>query len=112
MGARNNIVVHQSSGDPIWLYGHWAGNALHSVVQKAIARRQRWNDESYFTRILISEFCRFIGLDQETGGGITVFETDQDSEYTPIHVYPDTNTVVVGTMEYTFEEFCDLELEE
>jgi hypothetical protein len=55
MGDRANFGFRQADGDIIYLYGHWAGYGMMSRLAQAIeVARPRWNDESYATRIAIS----------------------------------------------------------
>jgi len=74
MGDRANFVFVQPSGDTIVLYGHWAGyNMLGKLADAVIAARPRWSDNSYATRIAISQMI----ADQwnmETGWGLGVNE--------------------------------------
>ena len=72
MGDRANFGFKQSDGNTIFLYGHWAGyNMLANLASAVLAAQPRWNDESYATRIAISNL---IGEDwaQETGWGLSV----------------------------------------
>ena len=71
MGDRANFGFRQTDGSIIFLYGHWAGEGMMNTLAQAIAKaRPRWEDESYATRICISQI---IGdqWDQETGWGIS-----------------------------------------
>lgn len=72
MGDRANFGFVQSNGETIVLYGHWAGhNMLGRLADAVIAARPRWTDESYATRIAISQL---IGdqWNMETGWGLAV----------------------------------------
>ena len=74
MGNRANFVFVDGAGDSIVLYGHWAGHQmLGRLADAVIAARSRWNDESYATRIAISQL---IGdqWNAETGWGLQVNE--------------------------------------
>ena len=80
MGDRANFVFVQPNGETIVLYGHWAGhNMLAKLADAVIAARPRWNDNSYATRIAISQL---IGdqWNMETGWGLSV-NTIQDNEH-------------------------------
>lgn len=72
MGDRANFGFRQSNGETIVLYGHWAGHDMLGNLASAVeAARPRWQDESYATRICISQL---VG-DQwsvETGWGLSV----------------------------------------
>lgn len=55
MGDRANFGFRQTDGSVIYLYGHWAGYEMMARLADAlIAAEPRWNDESYATRIAIS----------------------------------------------------------
>ena len=80
MGDRANFGFVQSNGETIVLYGHWAGyNMLGKLADAVIKARPRWNDESYATRIVISQL---IGdqWNMETGWGLSVNQL-QDNEH-------------------------------
>ena len=84
MGDRANFGFKDRKGDTVYLYGHWAGhNMLANLAQAVHAARPRWTDESYATRICISQL---IGEDwgQETGWGITVNELADNEHKIPV----------------------------
>jgi hypothetical protein len=68
MGDRGQIAVVQGEG-AVYLYSHWGGSELAEVLRNALARKQRWDDEEYLTRII---FDTMTSGDQgaETGAGI------------------------------------------
>ena len=72
MGDRANFGFKQSNGDVIVLYGHWAGHEMLANLAEAVEKaRSRWTDESYATRIVVSNL---IGDNwhETTGWGLTV----------------------------------------
>jgi hypothetical protein len=72
MGDRANFGFKQSDGNTIFLYGHWAGHEMLANLAAAVsAAEPRWQDESYATRIAISNL---IGEEwaNETGWGLSV----------------------------------------
>lgn len=78
MGDRANFGFLQGNGDIIYLYGHWAGHEMMARLADAIiAAQNRWNDDSYATRIAISTM---IGdeWDQEYGWGISTSIGDNE----------------------------------
>ena len=80
MGDRANFVFVQPNGDTIVLYGHWAGhNMLAKLADAVIKARPRWNDNSYATRIAVSQL---VGdqWNMETGWGLSV-NTILDNEH-------------------------------
>ncbi len=80
MGDRANFVFVQPNGETIVLYGHWAGhNMLAKLADAVIKARPRWNDNSYATRIAVSQL---VGdqWNMETGWGLSV-NTILDNEH-------------------------------
>ena len=72
MGDRANFGFKQSNDETIVLYGHWAGHDMLSNLAEAVENaRPRWTDESYATRIVISNL---VGEQwhETTGWGLTV----------------------------------------
>ena len=70
MGDRANVYVKNSKTKGVWLYTHWTGSSLANTVQNALARQQRWDDDSYLARIVFSEMVK--GRErEETGFGIS-----------------------------------------
>jgi hypothetical protein len=80
MGDRANFGFRQSNGETIVLYGHWAGyDMLANLASAVSAARGRWTDESYATRIAVSQL---VGdeWNKETGWGLSV-NTILDNEH-------------------------------
>ena len=83
MGMRQNVKLTYSEGAPVYVYSHWDGeddrnnSPLAHKVRSAIARRERWDDESYLARIIISEILKK-EIDGEIGYGIAPYEIDPD----------------------------------
>lgn len=84
MGDRANVVVEFDYGPEapkppprVYLYTHWRGSALPSILQRALARRMRWDDPSYLARIIFCEMVK--GQEgEETGFGISPDITDNE----------------------------------
>ena len=84
MGDRANFGFRQSNENVVFLYGHWAGHEMLSKLAHAVdIARPRWTDESYATRIAISQL---IGEDwnQELGWGISVNELCDNEHKIPV----------------------------
>jgi hypothetical protein len=84
MGDRANFGFRDSKEDVVFLYGHWAGYKMLDTLARAVDKaRPRWNDETYATRIAISQI---VGTDWEalTGWGITVNELADNEHKVPI----------------------------
>jgi len=79
MANRGNIVVRQysdgeTSDGNVFIYVHDLGEHLPKILQAALIRgRSRWHDESYLTRIIVSEVASEAGIDEETGMGISTY---------------------------------------
>jgi len=70
MGDRGNIRVIQTKnvekngkwttkpGASIWLYTHRTGSDVAQVAHRALAKRWRWNDDTYLTRIVYDELAK------------------------------------------------------
>jgi len=72
MGDRANFGFKQSNDETIVLYGHWAGHDMLSNLAEAVEKaRPRWTDESYATRIVISNLVGD-NWHETTGWGLTV----------------------------------------
>lgn len=129
MGDRANIVVLQPKGDKvaqvtdalfakgrerIYLYSHWGGSELPQVLQTVLARKERWDDHPYLTRII---FCAMVKGDEggETGYGISTSRPDNEHDYlvvdcdaqTVSRVEEDGGKVV---KKWSFEKFIALDI--
>lgn len=115
MGDRGNIAIRQS-GDPermIFLYTHWGGSECPAVLQRALAKRWRWNDEAYLTRIVFDELAAG-DSGNETGYGISTMISDNEHPILAV----DGATRMVGTVtsadpttfvpRWSFEDFIAL----
>jgi hypothetical protein len=78
MGDRANVYIHEGNRPGVYLYTHWNGSELPSLVMAALQvprALNRKNDTQYLTRILIEEI---IGGDHgtETGWGVSAYLGD------------------------------------
>lgn len=71
MGARINFIFRESEDKPaVVLYSHWGATEWQRDIAMALDHaRPRWDDTSYFTRMVISYLMQDSILD-ETGFGI------------------------------------------
>jgi len=74
MGDRGNIYFVDSESDGHWaglyMYAHWLGSALPSIVRSALERgSSRWGDSQYLARIVFCELVQTEVLD-EIGYGL------------------------------------------
>lgn len=95
MGDRGNIVLEfqtrKNTGkrglvteDPvksrIFLYTHWGGSELPTIVRSALQRgRPRWGDDSYLARIIFNEVTKGQEM-SETGFGLSPYITDNEHD--------------------------------
>ena len=111
MGDRANCIVLQNTYDenpPVWLYTHNGGRDLLKLVQRAIAKRWRWDDCPYLTRIIFDTMSAN-HQGEETGFGISTAEGDSNHEH--IVVDPNLKEVRIGNRHlWTFEEFSTANL--
>jgi hypothetical protein len=114
MGDRGNIAVKQR-GDRghVFLYSHWGGTELPQDLQKALARRQRWTDPAYLTRIIFDTMTEG-QQGEETGYGISAGLSDNehvilevDCETAKVRAWCDDAMTVLGGG-WSFEEFVNL----
>jgi hypothetical protein len=77
MGDRVTVAV-QDQGERVYLYGHWSGYEMPETLRVALARRERWDDPPYLTRIIFSTMTAGSEKDA-TGFGISTWP--QDYEY-------------------------------
>ena len=80
MGDRANFGFRQADGNTIVLYGHWAGYEMLAKLAHAVsAAETRWDDESYATRIAVSQL---VGSEwnETTGWGLSI-NTIMDNEH-------------------------------
>lgn len=121
MGDRANLTLKYRNGGEVNVYVHWHGSALPIILAKALARKERWDDESYLARIIISEIAKAVGVDDSTGMGI--MPTNDFGEGGPVvNLAKQTVTLrehwggddspqwfnVVSDGEYTFSEYIAL----
>jgi hypothetical protein len=112
MGNRANIKLdfgkrndREGDYDPIYLYTHWDGSTLPATLQVALAMgSNRWGDESYLARIIFSHMIADNVYD-ETGYGISPYETDNQNSVITVHL-PD-QTVEINGKTWTFPDYCE-----
>lgn len=105
MGDRAQVAVKQRGGKPVYLYTHWNGSELEDTVRDALAKRWRWDDPMYLTRIV---FCEMVKGDEasETGFGIGLNKQgDLNKPLITLDPCATPPTVTIGKRAGTFEEF-------
>lgn len=104
MGDRANVKVVDGDST-VFLYTHWSGTELPGILKTALARKVRWDDGAYLTRIIFQEM---VGDDTgESGYGIS--STVGDGEDRVLIVDVGTQTVEWGMKKIPIAEFSELE---
>lgn len=108
MGDRANVFIKSDGREGVYLYPHGNGHALPEIVQTALQRKQRWDDEQYLNRII---FCEMIKGEEssETGFGIGAYVGDGKDRV--IHIDVDKQELKLNDKAYSFEKYIELELE-
>jgi hypothetical protein len=84
MGDRANFAFRQADGNAIVLYGHWAGYEMLAKLAHAVsAAESRWDDESYATRIAVSQL---VGSEwnETTGWGLSINQIMDNEHKIPV----------------------------
>lgn len=111
MGDRGQILIKDIG---VYLYTHWSGCALKALLQDALAKRWRWNDEEYLARIIFDVMSDG-SHGEETGFGIGT--TEHNDLNNPLLVVDCKKQVVSEIGEeginksWSFEEFLKLKIE-
>jgi hypothetical protein len=109
MGDRGNIEMVYYNGDKIYFYTHWTGSDLPLILKSALIRgKNRWNDESYLSRIIFSEMIKYNVL-EEVGYGISPYITDNEHDIISVNCSLQTITIENKGV-WTFPEFVELAL--
>lgn len=118
MGDRASIIIrqHNANDQGIEIYGHWAGVGIVNNLQKALTRAEdRWNDEEYFTRIVIQNILNDIAIaHSSTGCGIGICENYKksghgDLEYPPVIADATERKVFIGNCVFYFRDIVDMD---
>ena len=103
MGDRATFVFEQSDGNAIYLYGHWAGaDMMDTLATALIAAMPRWDDESYATRIAISNIID-VEWKQETGWGLSTYFCDSEHSVPVVNFQTKTVRLLPHDWSSTFD---------
>jgi hypothetical protein len=83
MGDRANVKVVDVPST-VYLYTHWAGTELPATLERALARKARWDDGQYLARIIFQEMLS--GDESELGYGISSTVGDGDDRILVVDV--------------------------
>jgi hypothetical protein len=111
MGSRGHIgIVHPNNATPIYLYTHWEGHNICSILADGLSKAKsagRLTDETYATRIIFDTLTGCTG--DSTGYGIHIGEPAGDNEYEiPMVFWESWGTepyVVYGDRKYSTSDF-------
>lgn len=106
MSDSRNLVFYFGGGHPsIYLYTHWHGEDMPFLLATALdAGRNRWDDESYLARILVTHMVgQTNDTTSETGWGLSPVYTHADNP--DITVRLARQHVTVDNMIYTYDGF-------
>ena len=84
MGDRGEICIKHDDGE-VWLYSHWGGYRLPWTVKRALAKKDRWDDDP---------------LQDTTSFGISTSSCEH--EYPVVVVDIPRQCVVIGSHEWSF----------
>ena len=106
MGDRANVLAKENDDDPgVYLYTHWAGTELPHTLQKALAKKWRWDDTAYLARIIFDTMTEG-QQGNETGYGISTFACDGNDRI--LEVNCTHLDVKHNGRTWTFEEYIKL----
>jgi hypothetical protein len=105
MGARTTYTFRTNGAD-LNLYSHWGGEDKAQTFAHALKQAEpRWDDESYFIRIMISQI---VGEDwsSEYGFGLLVNQ-EFEEEYTPLVCHPERMVIDYDGESFSYPEFIE-----
>jgi hypothetical protein len=105
MGARTTYTF-RTNGQDLNLYSHWGGESKTQTFADALSKAEdRWTDESYFIRIMVSQI---VGEDwgETTGFGLGVNQEFEES-YSPLICHPQRMVIDFAQESFTYPEFIE-----
>ena len=105
MGDRGAVEIVERGGGKLYLYTHWGASDLTQTVAKGLmAGSDRWDDESYLTRIIFDTMTNLSG--GTIGFGISTW--CPEDAWKIVTVDFGSNTVQAGEDDrLTFDEYCN-----
>ena len=93
MGDRANIFIKSDlgygDGRGVYLYTHNDGDELPVKLQAALARRERWSDDSYLARVISCEMVK--GEERDSMGyGISAYLGDNEHKIIVVDAHAQT----------------------
>lgn len=106
MSDSRNLVFYFGGGHPpLYFYTHWHGGDMPFLLATALdAGRNRWDDESYLARILVTHMVgQTNDTTSETGWGLSPEYTHAD--HPDIVVYLASQQVWTDGVTHTYDGF-------
>jgi hypothetical protein len=87
MGDRANCIIQfdGKKSNRVWFYTHWSGSDLPGIVKTALAKKWRWDVDSYLARIIFCELVKDNEM-EETGFGISLRQQDNEHPYLVVDI--------------------------
>lgn len=107
MGDRANIYIKNTKDSGVYLYTHWDGSVLPTILQEALRKKWRWDDDAYLARII---FCRMVkGAEaEECGYGISAVICDGNDRVLEIDCEYEKVVARGRNKRWSFQQYCDL----
>lgn len=107
MGDRANAYIHDGEEPGVYLYTHWSGTELPSVVREALASdnaRRRWDDGPYLARILFDAMTK-----GQQGGetGFGIWSSAPDGQDRVVSIDVQAGTVSTSGGRWTLQEYAE-----
>ncbi len=107
MGDRGQVLVKDNDKDTgVYLYTHWGASKLVHDVKDAIAKRWRWYDTSYLTRIIFDIMSEG-EQGEETGYGIGTISAGDAWRTIVVNVDKQTVEIQDLGLKMSFEDFSN-----
>ena len=104
MGDRANIKLVDGDST-VFLYTHWDGSVLPGTLQRALAKKERWDDGQYLARIIFQEM---LGTDEGTTGyGISSIVGDGDDRILTVDI--SGQTVSARDAKWSFSDYLNID---
>ena len=110
MGDRGNIVIRYGPNQHIFFYTHWRGSGMGADVHRALAKRDRWDDDAYLARMIFDELGGVNGKGKD-GIGIALEPCDNEHDFLIVDVpgrrviRAKGESLTAENESWTFEEF-------
>lgn len=107
MGNRFSIEVVHEAGS-VFLYTHWKGCSICNTLKASLERgSDRWEDESYLTRIIFSDMIAE-DINSNTGYGISLISYTQPYRTIKVDI-PNAMVEYMDKFSFTFDDYINLQ---